>query len=405
MARRTAFDVLLRIERNAAFSDELLHSGRLATLDARGRALVTELVMGCLRRRGELDFLVGQKLYMPLQALDLEVLTALRLGAYQLRYMRRIPSHAAVSESVELIKASGQRFASGMVNVVLRRLPAALPAEQAARLSHPTWLVERWEAAFGAAVCGALLAANLRRPQTYLRIPVHANSRQTLQRLTEAGVDAVPAGLARAYRVQSGRATRTAAFVSGEFVIQDLNSQRVAALLDVRPASRVLDVCAAPGGKARLLAETAPVVAADRHRHRLRAMRSLGCRGMHLLVLDAEQPLPFARRFDRILVDAPCSGTGTLARNPEIKWRLDAADLMDLQARQVRILRHALEALDSDGQLLYSTCSLEPEENEHVVTATIQSMPGWTARQVLSTVPGRDPGDGFQAWRFHQRAA
>lgn len=404
-ARRTAFDLLLRIERDAAFADELLHSERLNELDPRGRALVTELVMGCLRWRGELDFLVCQKLHKPLQVLDSEVLAALRLGAYQLRHMRRVPIHAAVSESVELVKASGRRSASGMVNAVLRRLPQAPPPEQAARLSHPAWLVERWEAAFGARVCRALLAANLRRPRTYLRIPVHPNSGQTLQRLAQAGIEAVPAGLPRAYRVQSGRAGSAAVLAPGELVIQDLNSQRVAALLEVRPASRVLDVCAAPGGKARLLAETAPVVAGDRHLHRLRTMRGLGCQGMHLLVLDAERPLPFSQHFDRILVDAPCSGTGTLARNPEIKWRLDAADLKDLQARQVRILRHALEVLAPGGRLVYSTCSLEPEENEHVVDATIRCEAGWTARQVLSTVPGRDPGDGFQAWRFQRRAA
>lgn len=401
-ARRTAFDILLRIERRAAFADELLHASRLEELDRRQRALVTELVLGCLRRRGELDHLVARRLRQPVGSLDLEVLTALRLGTYQLRHMRKIAAPTAVSAAVELVKSAGKTSAGGLVNAVLRRLPPAPPPEEAARLCHPLWLVQRWEAALGRATCRSLLAANLRQPATYLRLQREAGAALARQRLAQAGVAAAPTDLPRAYRVESGSLAGLPAEHRADWAVQDLNSQRVAALVQPLPGAPILDLCAAPGGKARILAETAPVVAADLHLHRLRRLRLLGARGLRLVALDAGQPLPFGRRFDRILIDAPCSGTGTLARNPDIKWRLRAVDLQDLHARQAGILRRGLEALAPGGSLVYSTCSLEPEENAHVVEAALAGRPGWSARQVLSTVPGRDPGDGFQAWRIRQ---
>ena len=401
-ARRTAFGVLLRVERHAAFSDELLHSARLAALTERERAFVTELVMGCLRRRGELDDAVSRRLHKALCSIDPEVLVALRLGAYQLRYMRSVPAHAAVSEAVELVKGAGKRSAAGLANAVLRRLPPPPPPDQAARLSHPDWLVRRWRSALGSQDCETLLAANLRQPSAYFRIPPPASSEMVLPRLTEAGLVAEPTSLPRAFRLVSGSAAAAAQASQGAVAFLDINSQRIAESLDVRPNCHVLDACAAPGGKARILAERGPVVAGDRSFHRLKAMRRLGCRGVRLLQMDAERAFPFATRFERILVDAPCSGTGTLARNPEIKWRLRPDDLEDLQARQIRILRNASEALSPGGLLVYSTCSLEPEENEHVVRTALGNRPGWKARRVLATLPGKDPGDGFQAWRIER---
>ncbi len=402
-ARRAAFAVALRIERDAAHADELLHSERTAGLSERERAFVTELVMGCLRRRGELDELVRRSLARPRKTPDPEVATALRLGAYQLRHMDRVPAHAAVRESVELVKLARKRSAAGLVNAALRRLPAALPAIEAARLSHPSWLVRRWEAAFGGAGCDRLLLSNLERPETYFRIPAPGAARGILGRLSMAGCEAASTGLPGAYRLVSGGvpAARAAAGVPLQF--QDLNSQRVARLVDPAPGGRVLDVCAAPGGKARILAETARVVASDRSPARLRLLRRLGSRGIRLLALDAEDPLPFSGGFDRVLVDAPCSGTGTLARNPEIKWRLRREDIESLSLRQTRILANALQAVAPGGSLVYATCSLEPEENEEVVRAAVGSGAGWRARPLLATLPGRDAGDGFQAWSFRRR--
>lgn len=392
----------LRIDRDAAYADELLHSGRMSKLGARDRAFVTELVMGSLRRRGELDALVSRTLRKPLRTVDPEVLAALRLGAYQLRYMEGVAAHAAVSESVELVKLARKRSAGGLVNAVLRRLPPSPPPDEAARLCHPAWLVNRWESTFGRVACSALLRSNLERPTTYFRIPAPAATEEPLLRLKDAGIGAEPMAVPRAFRLVSGNASEARSAAGTPLVFQDINSQRVGFLLDVQTNSRILDVCAAPGGKARLLAESAPVVAADRHLHRLRLLRRLGSRGIRMLALDAEQGLPFSRQFDRVLVDAPCSGTGTLARNPEIKWRLLPTDIAELQGRQARILGNALDAVAPGGMLVYATCSLEPEENEHVVEAAIRSRPGWKARRVLATLPGRDPGDGFQAWRIQR---
>ncbi len=358
--------------------------------------------MGCLRRRGELDALVSPLLRRPLHALDAEVVAALRLGAYQLLYMRSVPAHAAVSESVELVKFSGKRSASGLVNAVLRRLPPPPPPDEAARLSHPGWMVSRWEAGFGRQACSAMLRSNLERPPTYFRIPAPIPSEPVLRRLERSGISVEPTEVPRAFRLVTGGASAARTAAGEPLAFQDLNSQRVAMLLDATPASNVLDVCAAPGGKARLLAETAPVVASDLHLHRLRSLRSLGCKGIQTIALDARHSLPFRRVFDRVLVDAPCSGTGTLARNPEIKWRLQPGDLRELRDRQTRILGNSLDTLAPGGKLVYATCSLEPEENEHVVAAALRERPGWTATDVLSALPGRDPGTGFRAWRIQR---
>ena len=401
-ARRTAFEVLQRIDRDDAHADELLHSPRLDALGERDRRFVTALVMGCLRHRGALDHLIACRLRRPLQKVDPEVLAVLRIGAYQLRFMNGVPPHAAVSEAVELVNFARKRSAGGLVNAVLRHLPAAPGPTKTARLCHPEWLARRWEAALGKARCDALLKANLQPPATYFRIPAPTVPAGVLHALQEAGMEVAETAVPRAYALRSGSAARMRKLVGTAVRFQDLNSQRVGMLLNTHPGSVVLDLCAAPGGKARLLAETAPVVGSDRNLRRLQTMKSLGATAIRLLALDAERPLPFSRPFDRILVDAPCSGTGTLARNPEITWRLRPADLIDLQRRQVRILGNAMEALAPGGALIYSTCSLESEENQDVVEAVIGSRPDWQAERVLSTVPGRDPGDGFQAWRMER---
>lgn len=400
-----AFDLLLRVERDGAYSDALLHSRRLAGIGARGMAFVTKAVLGCLRRQGELDHLIAAKASRCLQAMDAEVLIALRLGAYQMRHMDGVPDHAAVSQSVELVRQARKGSAAGLVNAVLRGLPPTPPTAESASLCHPDWLLRRWENHFGADTCEALLQANLQQPATYFRLRPSADAAEVLARLESAGVSAEPTDLARAYRLAKGSVPTARQAAGDALLFQDINSQRVAALLSDLPGSPVLDVCAAPGGKSRQLAEGAAVVAGDRRLKRLHAMRRLGSPGIQLLALDAERPLPFRRLFDRILVDAPCSGTGTLARNPEIKWRLQPDDLNSLSARQGRILDNAMDALAPGGQMVYATCSLEPEENQHVVAKAVAARAGWQAIKALSTVPGTDPGDGFQAWRILRPAA
>jgi 16S rRNA (cytosine967-C5)-methyltransferase len=402
-ARRIAFDVLRRVETGGALASDLLHA-RLEELDARAKsgkaradaALATELTLGVLRWQRLLDLLIAWQTHQPAENLDAEVRIALRLGLYQLRFLSRIPAAAAVNESVELVKAARKSSAAALVNAVLRRAPRGdvatlLPhnLSKAERLgilySHPTWLVARWLERFGEAHTVALLAANNRAPET--AVAVHRNERrEEIIREWRAADVTVESGrwLETALRVRGLNVAATPAFRRGDVSIQDEASQMVAHLLEVQPGDSVLDLCAAPGGKTALLAKSAGplgrVVAADVYPHRLRAMREtlqrVGARGVLLVALDGERGLPFQDKFQRILVDAPCSGTGTLARNPEIRWRLQPEDLKDLPRRQAALLTNALHALAPGGRLVYSTCSLEPEENEQVVAAALRGRSG-----------------------------
>jgi len=419
-ARRIAFEVLQRVEAESAYAGDLLHA-RLRGVEHKDAALATELTLGVLRWRRLLDFLLERHLAQPRGKLDLEVLLALRIGLYQLHYLSRIPARAAVNESVELVKAAKKSSAARLVNAVLRRaaetpqqsagelIPAGLPvAERLGILySHPTWMVRRWLDFFGEARTAALLETN-NRPPTWMvrrwldffgeartaalletnnrphRVTCIGQDREPVEQFAEslrkAGLSVTPGGLLRsALVVGGGDPAKAEAFHRGSISFQSEASHLVALLVDVQAGQSVLDLCAAPGGKTAVLARAAGsgalVVAADSHLHRLRAMREnlerVGAAHLHLAALDATAPLPFSVEFDRILVDAPCSGTGTLAANPEIRWRLRPEDLADFHPRQAGLLSHALDQLAPGGRLVYSTCSLEPEENEEVVAEIV----------------------------------
>lgn len=389
-ARALAFSILLDTETKAAFASELLHSRLAGETDAREAALATELVMGTLRWQRTLDFFIERYTRRSAARLDTEVLIALRLGIYQLRHLHRIPVRAAVNESVELARRARKSSAAALVNAVLRRadtdtgkhLTDFLPAEldSAERLgiehSHPTWMVERWLLKFGREETVQLLEWNNRAPLQAISFMDSSHRDETVESLKKAGFEIVPGRLLRdAAVVRKGNIACTVAFRNGAIAIQDEASQMIPLLLGVRPGDSVLDLCAAPGGKTLTLARqagaSALVVAGDIHESRLCAMRerfqSAGQTNVNLVALDGARALPFANKFDRILVDAPCSGTGTLARNPEIRWRLRAEDLAALHSRQVALLTSALNSLAAGGTLIYSTCSLESEENEMVV--------------------------------------
>jgi 16S rRNA (cytosine967-C5)-methyltransferase len=389
-ARKIAFDVLRRVESGGAYASDLLHARLTEDVRREDAALATELTLGVLRRRRLLDFLLERQVQKPLASLDLEVLVALRLGLYQLRFLARVPPRAAVNESVELVKQARKHSAAPLVNAVLRRIstepnqphdelvPHNLPlAERLGILhSHPTWMVERWLERYGEARTIALLEANNRAPNLACAIHNLARRDDAIRALEDAGLRVEPGKLlSSALIARGGNPTRTKAFSSGWISIQDEASQVIPLLLEAKPDQSVLDLCAAPGGKTATLAlaagEKALVVAGDRYGHRLRALgaqlKRIGVQHVRPMALDATVPLPLRRQFDRILVDAPCSGTGTLARNPEIRWRLRPEDLAEFHERQVTMLLHALEHLAPGGRLVYSTCSLEPEENEGVI--------------------------------------
>jgi len=398
LSRKIAFDVLRRVEAEGAYASDVLHAELTAQVKPADAALATELVMGVLRWRRLLDFLLDRQMKKPVERLDLPVALALRMGAYQLRFLEKVPARAAVNESVELVKRARKLSAASLVNAVLRTiasdaksspekyLPSGISAAERIAIlhSHPTWMVERWLARLGEVQTIALLDANNRAPR--LSCAVHrADERdEIIGALEKAGMRVEPGVLLKAaFSVTGGSPARTQAFRDGQISIQDEASQAIPLLLGVRESDRVLDLCAAPGGKTpaliRAAGNTGAVVAADRHAHRLRAMAAqfqrLGLQRAQLVELDATHALPFRGEFNRILVDAPCSGTGTLARHPEIRWRLRPEQLAESSAQQKRMLGNALASLARGGRLVYSTCSIEPEENEDLVRAVLQESP------------------------------
>lgn len=399
-ARRIAFDVLSRVETQHAYAGDLLHTGLTSKVSAADAGLATELALGVLRQQRMLDFLIERQSRKRIAGLDREVVLALRLGLYQLRFLDRVPARAAIYESVELVKQSRKKSAATFVNAVLRGasataradfaplLPANFPlAERLGILhSHPSWLVERWLGRFGETQTIALLEANNRAPELSGVIHDSAKRDEIVHGLERNGLRVLPGRwLTDAFRASGGSLAQSAEFRNGRVSIQDEASQMVPLLLDVARGDSVLDLCAAPGGKTATLARAAGpdaiVVAADRHAHRLGAIKKhierLRLRGVEIVELDGTLALPFRAKFARVLVDAPCSGTGTLARNPEIRWSLRAEDLGELHERQVALLREGLGQLEAGGRLIYSTCSLEAEENEGVIEAALGGVNGY----------------------------
>ena len=390
-ARSIALDVLESVEQEEVHADLRLEEVfRRTQVDQRERALAWELVYGVLRRRATLDWRLAQVSDRPIKRLPIAVINALRIAAYQILYLDRIPASAAVNESVNLMK--GRRTApgtnwSGFVNAVLRNLirnPAppfpGLEVEAATalaiRYSCPEWLVARWLARAGLASAEAFCRATLEDPPLTLRVNQLKTTRDALQTVLEqAGHRASPTrfsavGLTVERRVP---VSELPTFDDGGFYIEDEAAQLVPPLLDPQPGERILDACAAPGGKATHLAalmqNRGEIVAMDRSRHRLELVeancRRLGVRIVTPLVGDAITDV--AGFFDRILVDAPCSALGVLRRHPEGKWQKTASEVTRHQARQGEILDAVSEHLRPGGVLVYSTCSTESEENEQVI--------------------------------------
>jgi 16S rRNA (cytosine967-C5)-methyltransferase len=444
--RLLALRVLERVQRAGAYADLALHAALgQSALNAPDRAFATDLVYGTLRWRGRIDYYLDHFVDRDLEKLDPLVASALRLGGYQLLCSDRVPASAAVDQSVRCIRAAGVERAAGLVNAVLRRLSAEhatvrLPSitdHPAAHLSHalslPNWLAERWIERYGVEGAAALAeASNAPPPLTVRANRVRGGAALLLPDITSRFPDAAVCRYASDGIVlgRKGNPVRDPAFLDGRFSVQDEASQLVVALLDPQPGERILDVCAAPGGKTSAIAERVgpggDVLAIDRHPRRLalvlRDARRLGLSGIRSAVRDATRPLiDLAPEggFDRILVDAPCSGLGTLRRNPDARWRVRPEDPARLAEIQQAIVRRAVEALRPGGVLVYSACTVLPEENEEIVDAVLKAcreLSLASSRELpeevrgvvgpdgfLRTLPHLHDADGFFAARFERR--
>jgi 16S rRNA (cytosine967-C5)-methyltransferase len=372
-ARRAAFSILLKVERGEGHSDDLLRGQAVSRLSPVDRNLATALVLGVLRWQITLDRAVRPLLKKPNAKLDPEVLTGLRIGAFQLLHMDRIPARAAIDESVELAKQAGHRFASGMVNAVLRKLAAQALVLSAETGAYPQWMVDRWARFFGQDTACEVCRHGQQQPVLAVRIADASAENE----LAKAGVELVPGALlTRARIVLAGDVTATTAFREGRMRAQDEGSQLAAEIAG--QGSAILDCCAAPGGKTLILAERntdARIVACEASETRLEAMRErlAGLVNRVEFRLANASELEYEAAFDLVLADVPCSGTGTLGRNPEIRHRLRESDFARQAERQRLILASALRAARPGGQIVYSTCSLEPEEDEQVVAAVLQT--------------------------------
>jgi 16S rRNA (cytosine967-C5)-methyltransferase len=409
--RQAAYSVLLRIQKEGCYADQLmdreLSAGRLSGPD---RGLFAELVFGVLRRQGTLDHILSGLLAQPLARQEPQVLIFLRLGLYQLLYLDRIPESAAVNESVNLAKQILPR-ASGLVNAVLRNYlrhkdsvtypdPVAAPAASiAARHSHPAWLVKLWFSQIGEAETELLAEASSRQPPLTLRANTLATTREELlEKFAANGITAAPCRFSPFGLTVEGRhhIPGLPGFREGLFAVQDEASQLAGILLDPQPGERVLDTCAAPGGKATHLAQLmdnrGELLAMDVSGSKLpliqEAAQRLGITIIRTRMADLLQTGAFpSDAFDRVLLDAPCSGLGVIRRNPEAKWRLTPEDITRLAATQKVMLKNAIRMLRPGGVLLYSTCSTTLEENEDVVGDFLSRHPHYVLENLNEQFP------------------
>jgi 16S rRNA (cytosine967-C5)-methyltransferase len=435
-ARALAIDVLARVEATDGYLNVVLDH-RLAEeppADPRDAALVTELCYGATRRRLALDSAIAAHASRKLSALEDRVLAALRVGAYQLFYSR-VPKRAAVAETVEALKALGLSRAVGFCNAVLRKLAALeaipLPPEcervqhLALRESHPQWLVERWFAAFGAEKAEQMLAADNAPPSVMLRANSARGTRdELLTQLKEMGVSVEPAAHSPlGLRLGSaGQLRELFGYREGLWQVQDEAAQLVGLYADIPEGKRVLDACAAPGGKACHLAEHGEVVASDLHANKLVRIESEARRlgllsRMTLVAHDATQPFDKSLgRFDAVVVDAPCTGLGTLRRHPELRYRRKPEDVPRLARLQSEILENCQGLVPPGGLLLYAVCSPEPEEGSLQIASFLKKHPEFqleppkrwegapwiNSEGALSTLPGPQGWDGFFAARLRR---
>lgn len=458
-ARLAAYEALRAIDTGRMDLPAAVAGTRTRLTDPRDVALAADIVTGTLRWRGALDYLIAGAARRPLTRLDPEVVDILRLSLYQLIHLDRVPAPAVVDDGVELTRRAGKRSASGLVNAVLRAQlrtmdhlplpprpaladdrPRSGTPEHTAALdylsithSHPRWLAARWLDRYGFTTAERWTRFNNEPAPLTLRVnTLRTSSHDLVGQLTSAGVHVTPAPYAQdALIVQAGNPLHAPDLARGLFLLQNEASQLVAQFVGAAPGERVLDACAAPGGKTLVLANQMRnegcLVASDRRWRRMRLLHAtlteLGVTTARLVQLDLLQPLPFRRdTFDRVLVDAPCTGLGTIRRDPDIRWRRTEQDLHDSAARQLTMLHQAAAAVRAGGVLVYATCSSEPDENEQVVDQFLAAATAFTledpreagappasrpsvldARGFLRTSPAEHGLEAFFAARLRRR--
>jgi 16S rRNA (cytosine967-C5)-methyltransferase len=406
VARQAAYDALRLVATGRADLPAALARVRGRLADERDRALAAEIATGTLRWQAAFDRVVAAFAGRPLARLDPEVLDILRMTAFQLLHLDRVPASAAVNDAVQLTRAAGKASAAGLVNAILRRVsrerqrlplpPRPAGGDRAAELaylsvtlSHPEWLAARWLDRHGFADAEAWARFDNEPARLTLRANRLAIDRDALTaRLAAHGVDVEPARFARdGLVVRSGNPLLTPLADGRLFVVQDEASQLVAAFTAAAPGERIFDACAAPGGKTTAMAgdmrNQGLVVASDIRGRRLdllaKTVASAGATAAAIVRADATAPLPFRAGFDRVLLDAPCSGLGTLRRDPDIRWRRSPDDLPRRAAIQASMLDRCAAVVRPGGRLVYATCSSEPEENEAVVDAFLERHPEFRA--------------------------
>ena len=424
LARVAALDALRQIDEERLNMGEAVDRVRKPLTDERDRALLLEIVSGTLRMRAAIDHQLALRLTRPLARLDGLVRDILRMSAFQLMYLTRTPSSAVINDAVDLTRRGGKTSATGLVNAVLRALNrerqrlvfpqrpgdasdlAAMTSYFGVVHSHPDWLVARWLRRYGIADTERWLEFNNQSSGVFLAPNRTLASRQALaEELAADGVETqLTPHATHGLHVMAGPALATRAFREGRCLVQDEASQLIGELVGAERGERVLDLCASPGGKTVLLAAdvgpTGLVVACDVRRHRLRVLTDTlaRCRlsRVRIVQVPVAGPLPFADgSFDRVLIDAPCSGVGTVRRDPDIRWRVTEAELPALAATQVLLLQRAAALVRVGGTLVYSTCSSEPDENQQVVAAFLATFPTFTETRVHQTLPFREGLEAF----------
>lgn len=431
-ARQAAFQILWRVMTEQAFASNLLTSNLTSNLSLSDRSLTQEIVLGSLRQERYLDYFLAKMGNLKLNKLDKEVLIILRLGFYQIHFLSRIPDYAVVNDCVNLTKISGKASASRLVNAVLRKLTKLQVKEKisfqdpieeiALNHSHPTWLIKNWAKHYGLSAAQSIAESNNKPSLIYFRVNnLKVTTGQILELLKKNNVVIQPSSLLEtAFCLVEGDSQILLKLArEGKIYLQDTASQLIAHLVAPKKGMRIFDACAAPGGKTALIASLMEnqglIIAGDLHLPRVKLIqqtaKKLGVSIINPICYDATKQVPINENtlFDRVLVDAPCSGTGTLRHNPEIKGRLFPEKLEELSKLQLEILSNCASLVKSKGKLIYSTCSLEYEENEQVIEEFLKKNKNFqlikaeisanliTKEGFIRTFPDRDNTEGFFA--------